>query len=252
MKLADVENDWRALLLAREPRLMDGADEARQRVYRRLVRGNLSGSIRRGVPILRKLAGEERVDALITRFLDEVGVKTRLVRFIPIEFGQWLMDHAAEIPELPHPAAGELAHWEALEIDVIMAPDATLSSTFSLALTENARVEMHPSTRLAAYRHAVHAMTTSSTSWPDTSSEPFILLAWRSAEKMTWQQLDGGTAKTILETSQGATVGEALARVRAALVPGDSLDEARVRASLVDLCRRGAIIGFEKMALFGQ
>ena len=81
--LDDVERGWRNLLLAREPTLMSGADEARQRVYRRLIRNNLSGSIKRGIPILRRVAGEERVDVLITRFLDEVAPKTRLVRYVP-------------------------------------------------------------------------------------------------------------------------------------------------------------------------
>jgi hypothetical protein len=245
--LDDVERGWRNLLLAREPTLMSGADEARQRVYRRLVRNNLSGSIRRGIPILRKIAGEERVDALITRFLDEVAPKTRLVRFVPVEFAQWLMDSASSLPpeELPHAAAGELAHWEALEIDVVMAADHE-PRALSLSPTDDAHVEMHPSARLAAYRHAVHAMTTSTTAWPSASSEPYILLAWRHAERFTWSQLDGGTAKVLVETAGGATLGAAIAKVSASLAQGDVLDVPRVKSSLVDLCRRGAITGFVK------
>lgn len=251
MNLDDVERGWRNLLLAREPTIMSGADEARQRVYRRLVRNNISGSIRRGIPILRKIAGEDCVDVLITRFLDEEAPKTRLVRFVPVEFAQWLMDHIASLPpaEVPHEAAGELAHWEALEIDVVMAADADPPSsapsiTVSFTPSDDARVDMDPSARLAAYRHAVHAMTTSMTSWPRASTEPYILLAWRHAEKFTWSQLDGGTAKVLVETSNGATLGEAIARVRASLVDGDVLDVPRVKSSLVDLCRRRAITGF--------
>jgi hypothetical protein len=251
MSLDDVERGWRALLLAREPTLMGGADEARQHVYRRLVRNNISGSIRRGMPILRKIAGEERVDVLITRFLDEVAPKTRLVRFVAVEFAQWLMENLASLPtaEVPHDAAGELAHWETLEIDVVMAADAEpppVTATVSFVPRDDARVDMHPSARLAAYRHAVHAMTTSTTSWPAPSStgEPYILLAWRQAERFMWLQLDGGTAKILVETAGGATVGEAIARVTAALTEGDVLDVPRVKSSLVDLCRRGAITGF--------
>lgn len=242
--LDDVERGWRALLLAREPTLMSGADEARQRVYRRLVRNNISGSIRRGIPILRKIVGEDGVDALIARFLDERAPKTRLVRYVPGEFAHWLTELPAD--DLPHPAAGELAQWEALEIDVVMAPDADVGALASLSSTprDAARVETHPSARLAAYRHAVHAMTTSSTTWPTMSNEPYILLAWRFAEQFTWKQLDGGSAKVLIETSGGATLGEAIARVQASLADGDALDVPRVRSVLVDLSRRGAITGF--------
>lgn len=247
MSLVDLERAWRDLLLAKDAALMPGADEARQGVYRRLVRGNLTGSVKRGVPILRKMIGEPAVEALAARFLDEVGVKTRLVRFVPVEFAQWLMELPPQ--DLPHPAAGELAHWEALEIDVIMAPDADARPTSTL--TDDKHVDMHPSARLAAYRHAVHAMTTSSTQWPTSpaaTSEPYILLAWRHGERFTWTQLDGGTAKVLVESSGGATIGDAIARVRAALVEGDALDVPRVRAALVDLQRRGAIAAFRASA----
>lgn len=248
MSLVDVERAWRKLLLAKDATLMPGADEARQRVYRRLVRGNLTGSVKRGVPILRKMIGEIAVEALAARFLDEVGVKTRLVRFVPVEFAQWLTELPAQ--DLPHPAAGELAHWEALEIEVIMAPDADARPTSML--TDETHVDMHPSARLAAYRHAVHAMTTASTQWPASpsaaTSEPYILLAWRHGERFTWAQLDGGTAKVLVETSGGATVGEAIGRVRAALVAGDALDVPRVRAALIDLQRRGAVAAFRARA----
>ena len=55
---------------------------------------------------------------------------------------------------------------------------------------------------------------------------------------------EGGTAKVLVETANGATLGEAIARVKAALVDGDVLDVPRVKSSLVDLSRRGAITGF--------
>ena len=244
MSLTDVERGWRALLLGRDEALMEGADAARQRVYRRLVRANLTGAVTRGVPILRRLAGEDVVTALVARWLDEVAPTTRLVRFLPVQFAEWLLELAAREPDaLPHPAAPELAHWEALEIDVVMAADAE-PRKLSLVPHDEATVETHPSARLAASRHAVHTLTTSSTQWPAPAAEPVILLAWRAAERLTWSKLDGGTAKTLVETSGGATLGEAFARIEAALAANDALDRARVKAQLVDLCRRGALAGF--------
>lgn len=247
MSLPDVERAFRALLLGNDGTLMEGADAARQRVYRRLVRGNLSSSIRRGVPILRKLAGDDVVEALMARFLDEVGPRTRLVRFLPVEFAAFLL----ELPPaaLPHPSAGELANWEALEIDVVMAPDLAIpgpapGGALGGVPLDGARLEMHPSARLAAYRHPVHTLTSAATHWPAPSSEPALLLAWRAAEKFTAQALDGGTAKVLVETAAGATIGDAFARIEEGLAPGDALDRPRVRASLVDLHRRGAIAGF--------
>jgi hypothetical protein len=99
---------------------------------------------------------------------------------------------------------------------------------------------------MAAYRAPVHRLTTTSTTWPSssTAAQPVILLAWRAAERFTWRELDGGTAKVLVESAAGATLGEAFARIEAALQPGDTLDRARVNASLVDLCRRGALLGF--------
>jgi hypothetical protein len=242
MTLADVESAFRALLLGKDETLMEGADPARQRLYRTLVRGNLSWAIRRAVPVLRKLAGEESVHALVTRFLDEKAPRTRLVRVIPIEFAAWA--HALPAHELPHAAAGELAQWEALEIDVVMAPEVAELSGVTGDPVDGARIETHPSTRLAAYRHPVHTLTTSSTQWPALAREPALVLAWRSLEKLTWQALDGGTAKVLVETSAGAAIGDAFARIEATLAPGDLLDRRRVRATLVDLHRRGAIVGF--------
>lgn len=251
MTLAELEGRWRALLLGKEEALMDGADVVRQRVYRRLVRGNLSSAIRRGIPIMRRLAGEDALDALIARFLDEAAPQTRLARFLPIEFAAWVL--ALPAAEMPHASAGELAQWETLEIDVIMAPDEPLSASTS---TENcrdpldsARIEMHPSARLAAYRYPVHTLTSSSTQWPTLSLDPSLVLAWRYGERFIWQGLDGGTAKLLVEATSGVTIGAALATIEKTLTPGDQLDRPRVRASLVDLQRRRAIVAFAAVDL---
>ncbi len=239
MKLDDAERGFRGLLLAPEEQLISGPDPVRQRLYRRLVRNNLFGAVRRAVPISRKLLSDDVVDALISRWLDEQGPSTRLVRQVAGEFAAWLM--ARE--DLPHAAAGELAHWEALEIDVGLAPEHE-GASHPRAPAPASTVETHPSTRIVAYRHAVHRLTKSAHRYPEPSPEPIILLAWRASERFVWQRLEGGTAKVLVQTAEGATLGDAFAAVEASLAPGDTLDRPRVNAALVDLCRRGAVVGF--------
>ena len=241
MRLLDAERSLRSLTLAHDEKLIEGVDAKRQRLYRRLVRGNLFGVVRRAIPITRKLLGEETVDAMIARFLDERGPSTRIVRQVAGEFAQWLMEQ----PELPHAATAELVHWEALEIDVGMAPDYD-GPAHSRVPVDDARIETHPSARLAAYRHRVHAMTTQDGAYPDASTEPFILLAWRLSERFWWQTLEGGVAKTLVECSDGKSIGAAFTAIEASLSEGDAFDRARVKAQLVDLCRRGALVGFPR------
>src|SRR5438067_12547948 len=87
---------------------------------------------------------------------------------------------------------------------------------------DDARIETHPSARLAAYRHRVHAMTTSDTAYPDAASEPVILLAWRLSERFWWQTLEGSVAKTLVECADAKSIGAACDAVEASLTPGDS------------------------------
>jgi hypothetical protein len=241
MKLHDVEESWRALLLGSEERLMPDVEPARQRVYRRLVRSNLMQNCRRAIPISRKLVGDDVVDGWIARFLDEQGPRTRLVRHIPSELAEWLL--AQPVESLPHAAAAELVHWEVLEVEVALAPDHE-GPGYPRVPTPSSRIETHPSARLAAYQHGVHALSSSSTHYPPRSPMPVILLAWRGGERFVWQRLMGGTAKVLVECAQGKTIGDAFVAVEQSLVDGDVLERPRVMADLVDLCRRGAIVGF--------
>lgn len=243
MKLTDVEAHYRALLLGADERLMPDASPVRQRVYRRLVRANLSGNIRRAVPITRKLIDDASLERLIVRFLDEVAPRTRLVRRIAVEWAEWLMTVAPS--DLPHPAAAELAHWEVLEVEVSLASEWE-GPGLSRVPADDAFVETHPSARLVAYWHPVHSLTQRSTMWPERSDEPIILLAWRAQERFLWQRLGGGTAKVLAEAAQGKQLGAAFTAVEAELAAGDRLDRPQVKASLVDLCRRGAIAGFSR------
>jgi hypothetical protein len=241
MKLLEAESALHDLTMSRDEKLFEGAEPKRQRLYRRLVRGNLFTAVKRAIPITRKILGEDAVDAMVARFLDEVGPRTRLVRMVASEFASWLMAQ----PELPHAATAELAHWEALEIEVGMAAEYDGPSASRIP-ADDARVETHPSARLAAYRHRVHAMTTSDTAYPDAESEPTILLAWRQSERFYWQTLEGSIAKTLVECAEGKTLGDAFHAIEANLAAGDVFDRARVKAQLVDLCRRGALVGFPR------
>jgi hypothetical protein len=234
---SSVEAQFATLLFAQEESLPFDADPARQRVYRRLVRGSLSGAIRRAMPHARRIAGESVIDAHIARFLAEQPIQTRLVRMIASEFAAFLEQHPADAPR----ALVELVQWEALEIPVSLAADAAIVPGDP---KDDARVEMHPSARLAAYAHPVHLVTRDTGALPSAREQPTILLAWREGERFTWRTLSGGAAKVLVELASDLPIARALDAVDAKSAPDDRLDRALVKSTLVELNRRGAIARF--------
>lgn len=241
MNVEEYERRLRDLTMGAEERLFEGVEPMCQRLYRRLVRANLFGAVRRALPITRRLLGDESTDRLIASFLDlGPGPQTRALRRVALEVGEWLMTQ----PQLvPSGAVAELVHWEALEVEVALAPEYD-GPALSREPGDDAELEAHPSARLAAYRHPVHRLTRESAGYPAASEEPAILLAWRVDERVTWRSLDGAVAKLLVEAANGATIARCFDAVEATLRPGEALDRRRVKAALVDLCRRGALVGF--------
>lgn len=235
--LRDVEAQLRALLLSPEPRLLPGLDEERQLLYRRLVRGNFFDAVRRAMPIARKLLGEDVTRALITRFLVESPPTTRFLREVPSEFAAW----AQHQQDLPHAAARELIHWECLELDVTDAPEPERVAMPALP-RDDATIATHPSARLAAYMHPVHRLTRESSEWPEARSEPFFLIAFRPREALDWISVAPVIAKMLVATADGSALLDAARSLEAQ--HGAPIDLAWVRANLIDLERRGALLGF--------
>ena len=238
--LRDVEETFRALVLSREPRTFADVDEARQKVYRELVQNNLRGTIRRATPHALRLAGPEAYDALVGRFLDEVPIATRFTREIPGAFTAWLMSLPAD--ELPHPAFGELCHFEAIEVEVILALTTPRRPSEPV---DDATIVTDSSARLCVYRHPVHKVGKTTSSWPQPLAAPTVLLVFQEAERFVVEPLSLVLGKVLLHAANGASIGAAIdAVVAEATAAGTIVLPARLKSELIGLHHRGAIAAF--------
>lgn len=258
-KLEEIEGSVRALLFSREPPDVPGLDEEKQRLYRRLVRTTLSSVVKNAIPRAKALLGDEATDKLIASWLEQAPPTTRILRDVPEEF----VTFCQSLEDPPHPALAELVHWEVLEIQVTHAPDAE-GAALPSSLDEDAGVESHPSARLAAYLHPVHGLAKPSAAgatleWPRPSREPSFLVAYRSGERFHWVAVPKLVAQVLLHTGAGLTLGEAFTALEKELQEAQAgetegaalrkkLDRGFVRSWLVNLQRRGALLGFPQGA----
>jgi hypothetical protein len=226
----------RALVFAREldPARLE-VDEEKQRVYRGLVRNGVSSVIKKAVPVLRAVWGEDEVEELITRFLDEAGPKTRFYRAIPMDFSAWVQT----LDDLPHPAISELVHFEVTQLEVMQAPNPEPALRREKPDDELA-VEFCPSARMLMFTHPVHKLSKDAEGLPGKSRQATVILAHRVAEKMRWVKLPVTVAQ-LLAVAVEQPLGPAMAALQAS---GVEVDEGFVRSWLVNLRCRGAILGF--------
>jgi hypothetical protein len=244
----DVAAAWRALLLSPEPVYLEGpqAPHRRQRVYRALVRSTLGGAVRRACPHARRLAGDDVFDRFVDRFLAEQPPTTRQLHWVAGQFAAWLSTLPGS--DLPHPSFAELCHFEALEIDVTMSSTCREIPPTQRAvsdLAEDLIVVADPSTRLAVYRHPVHRVTPTTPSWPAPSEAPSFILCFQRAEAFVVEAVSAAVARVVVMSGEGVAIGAALDVLGAEAEAADVVfDRARVRADLVDLQRRGALVGF--------
>lgn len=242
-ELADLESTVRSLLFAREPSLLEGIEEERQLLYRRLVRTTMSTVVKNAIPRAQALLGDEATDRLIASWLERAPPTTRIFRNVPegfVAFCQTLEDP-------PHPALAELVHWDVLEIEVTHAPDAE-GPALPTSPHDDAGVESHPSARLAAYLHPVHGVAKKGAKeWPRPSREPTFLVAYRGGERFQWLTVPKVVAQVLLATGEGLPLGAAFAMLQDAMLEeqsGDVVDRGFVRSWLVNLQRKGALLGF--------
>lgn len=236
MSLNDVERGFRALLLHESPTLFAGVDEGRQRAYRELVRNNLRGTLDRACPHARRLF-TDAFDALTSRWLAEAPPTTRLLRDVPSAFAAWL----ATLPpsSLPHPAFAELCHFEAVEIEVVLAETTVHGAA---PMKDASQVVFDTSLRIGVYLHAVHRVRSTTTELPASSPVPHVVVCFQRAEAFEVRPVSPAVGKVLMITSQGAAVGAAIdAVVAEAVGAGVSVDVGRLKSDLVDLQRRGAI-----------
>lgn len=235
MTLHDVERGFRGLLLEREPRFFAGIETSRQRVYRDLVRTNLLGAIERACPHARRIFPHEFAE-LSARWLTESPPTTRFLWEVPTQFTTWLL--AQPESALPHSAFAELCHFEALEIEVTLAPSSITSSSSAPppSPSEDAELTLDASARLSVYRHPVHHVTAQTTTLPPPSSSPTVLLCFQRHEAFAIRVISPAVAKVLVLTSQGARFGAAVAVVVSeAVAAGVAVDEGVLRADLAEL-----------------
>jgi hypothetical protein len=246
----DVARAWRALLFAPTPVALHGVGppSAREIVYRDLVRRTLAGTIRRACPHARRIAGEDAFDRLLARAFAEAPPTTPFLHGVPGQYTAWLQ--TLPVADLPHPAFAELCHYEALEVEVTLATIAREeppNPPTAADIDDGVVVVIDPSTRLCAYRYPVHRVTSATTTWPAMSSTPVFLCCFQRAEVFTTEVVSPAVARTLVLAADGVTVGAALAQLAdEARSLRTTFDGRRVRADLVDLQRRGALVGFRR------
>ncbi|MCZ7583424.1 MAG: hypothetical protein M5R36_08885 [Deltaproteobacteria bacterium] len=204
--LEQLETNLRGLVFDREPAPVPGLDERGRRAYRRQVRRSLMSGVRLAIPIARRVLGEDAVNDWIERWLAERPPTTRAYWRLPLQFAEWLSAR----DDTPHPAFGELVHWESLEVDVLNAPDDA-SEHPAPDPTEDRRLVLHPSARLGIYNHPVHKMTLDDAIWPERAPAPIFVLAWRKDDGLRWMETHPQTAQLLARAEGGGTLGAGFA-----------------------------------------
>lgn len=232
----ELQTKLRGLLLNRTPSPMEELDERAQRIYRRQVRRSLMKGVRIALPITRRLLDDEQLTALIARWLEESPPTTRLYWRLPLEFGEWLREQ----PDLPHPAAGELVHWESILLDVKNAPESDVDAAFDEPAPHR-HIILDPSARLGIYHYPVFRMTRSDDAWPEPGSTPTFLIAFRRDEKPYWRILSTEIAQLLAHTFDGKPISAGLAFLKELY---GRVDEAAITEELTTLAERRILLGF--------
>ena len=75
------------------------------------MRNTLFANVLRTIPHTRKLCGDDVIEPIIARYLEDVPIESRNLRGLSLRFAEWLAQSAGDL-ELPHPSLPELVHWE--------------------------------------------------------------------------------------------------------------------------------------------
>jgi hypothetical protein len=216
-----------------------GISERGHRIYRRQVRNNMFGAVKRALPIAIHLAGEKKVGDLIQQWLLSSPPQTRFYWELPVEFGMWVGsgEHATQPLAL-----GELIQWEVMEISVLNGENPSHVPGIKDP-ADDLHAVLHPATRLGVYAHPVHRLTRDDVAWPKPTRVPNCVVGYRVGEKMHWLMISPQAAQLLAHLGAGVSVGQALNELESL---SGSLDRRLLLAKLSDLVHRGALLGFEK------
>jgi hypothetical protein len=202
--------------------------------YRELARMSLIEPLEEMFPVLKSLLEEAGVwNACVQAFLDARLVRSSHYRDIAPSFLGWLA--ATGWGQDRWPFLLELAHVEILEVVVARFPDSDPPPGLHADPGSEDRVVLDPATQVVSYAHAVHRVTEAA---PVPEVRATHLLAFRNqAGQARVLELTQATSALLV---QGQTLP--LAQVAGTL---NLTDLAPAMELLRDLCREGAIAGFQ-------
>ena len=213
---------------------VDGIEERRLAIYRRLFFNNVSNLMARNFPVLRRLHSDAEWNALIRGFMQRHHASTPLFPQIGQEMVAFLQSEH-ERGAADRPFFAELAHWEFLETcarldsddprEVAATPDRSPAS---------GRPILNPTLRLAAYQFPVHRI---GPRWqPDSVPDrPTILMVYRKrSDKVAFTAINALTAR-LLETVQEHPTETGLELLKRIADERPELDFETVRAKGLEL-----------------
>ena len=221
------------------------AAPARLAVYRSLVRNGLASVVVRMLPRTRarlNAAMQDRFDADLGVFLDEVAPRTHYLRDVPAEFFAWAAPRwrgDTVVPEyLVDLAAHELAQFAVGAAASSRAPErpAEVALDRPLAFAE--------SMRLVAYAWAVHELPADEDATGAPPRRDAQLLAYRDAAHVVrWLELTPLAAAVLRHLAAGEALGDAVEHACAThgVAPAGAL--ADIARLLADLGERGVLLG---------
>ena len=221
------------------------AAPARLAVYRSLVRNGLAAVVVRMMPRTRahlNAAIEDRFDADLGAFLDEVAPRTHYLRDVPAEFFAWVASRwrgDARVPEyLVDLAAHELAQFAVGAAVPSRAPErpADVALDRPLAFAE--------SMRLVAYGWAVHELPADEDATGAPPRRDVQLLAYRDASHVVrWLELTPLAAAVLEHLAAGEALGSAVERACATFSAAPAAVLGDIARLLADLGERGVLLG---------
>jgi hypothetical protein len=202
--------------------------------YRELARMSLLEPLETMFPVLKSLLTAAGAwDPCVQAFLDARTVRSGHYRDIAPSFLGWL--DATGWGQERWPFLLELAHAEILEVLVARFPDSEPPEGVHTDPTPRDCIVLNPATQVVSYTHAVHRVNEQS---PIPEARDTHLLAFRNgAGEAKLMDLTPATAALLVQ-AQTLSLAESAEVL-------DMTDLAPAMDLLRDLCREGAIAGFQ-------
>lgn len=223
-------------------RAPDEVPDARMRLYEKLFYANLERFLSHGFPIAKRVLGGVGWERLVRAFYDRHPCRTPYFREIGQEFLAFLQaDGGLELPDF----LTELAHYEAVQRSLQVAPDAEpaadLDAQGDLLLCP---VVVSPLVRLLSYRHRVHELGSAGAGARPVLA-PTFLIACRRADGEVAMLASNALTHRLLEHLREEISGRRALRLLAEEAP--AIDGARLRdqgvAMLVRLRQAEVLLG---------